>query len=49
MYCLEDFYENIYLSISNDYSKFNGTNKIKVHDVGSDNTQGHVLPIDLCN
>jgi hypothetical protein len=30
------------LSISNDFSKFNGSNKIKVHDVPSDTTQGWV-------
>jgi hypothetical protein len=39
---LKSFYENIYLSISNDFSKFNGSNKIKVHDVPNDTTQGWV-------
>ncbi len=42
MYSLKGFYENNYLNISNDFSKFNVSNKIKVHDVPSDTTQGWV-------
>jgi hypothetical protein len=42
MYSLKGFYENNYLNISNDFSKFNVPNKIKVHDVLNDTTQGWV-------
>jgi len=42
MFSLKFFYESIYLSIYNDFSKFNGSNKIKVHNVVSDTTQGQV-------
>jgi hypothetical protein len=42
MYFLKGFYESIYLNISNDFSKFNVSNKIKMHNVPSDTTQGWV-------
>jgi hypothetical protein len=42
MYSLKCFYESIIPSIFNNFPKLNGSNKIKVHNVPNDTTQGWV-------